>query len=246
MHQESVLHHFRCANVSPESTYEYDGQLRCPKCRHFLRHIGVDYDRPSEIYTCQDCGNTSLHSDMRVFCTQCHSTLKTSELHPFEIYEYEFTPKGQIAITSGQALLALAPDIWNGYTSFNQFRQLLHGFSNNSSSKDAVVTIRFKVAGNLMDEAKNMSLMQDIYIRFYYYNFTINPIRHCFYVSHRCMCDEIDAVKTWLETEIYGTIPEFLKRYDSNMHCTDRQVFIYRKGENIDMFLKQLNAITDY
>ena len=52
---EEVIHHFRCANISPEHTYNFGGQLRCPKCHQLLRHIGVDYDRPSVVYTCSNC-----------------------------------------------------------------------------------------------------------------------------------------------------------------------------------------------
>ena len=49
---EEVIHHFRCANVTPEHTYNFGGQLRCPKCHKILHHIGMDYDRPAIIYTC--------------------------------------------------------------------------------------------------------------------------------------------------------------------------------------------------
>ena len=64
--EEPVLHHFRCANISPESSYAYDGELRCPKCHQMLRHIGVDYDRPANVYTCQECSHTFLHTRMKV------------------------------------------------------------------------------------------------------------------------------------------------------------------------------------
>ena len=32
--------------------------LICPKCHKKLRHIGVDYDRPAVVYTCNDCENS--------------------------------------------------------------------------------------------------------------------------------------------------------------------------------------------
>ncbi|MBR1787559.1 MAG: hypothetical protein IJ762_00005 [Bacteroidaceae bacterium] len=70
--QEPMIHHFRCANVSPESTYSYDGELRCPKCRHRLRHIGVDYDRPTDTYSCQECGHTFLHSEILLSAKHTH------------------------------------------------------------------------------------------------------------------------------------------------------------------------------
>ena len=78
--EEPVLHHFRCANISPESSHAYDGELRCPKCHQMLRHIGVDYDRPANVYTCQECSHTFLHTRMKVVCASCKKVSRPSEL----------------------------------------------------------------------------------------------------------------------------------------------------------------------
>ena len=45
---EELVHHFRCAYVGPQSDYEKNEKLVCPKCNHQLKHIGIDYDKPSE------------------------------------------------------------------------------------------------------------------------------------------------------------------------------------------------------
>lgn len=47
--EHNMIHHFRCANISPERTYVKDGKLICPKCLKELHHIGVDYDRPQHL-----------------------------------------------------------------------------------------------------------------------------------------------------------------------------------------------------
>lgn len=91
---EDMIHHFRCANISPESEYQYDGELRCPKCRHFLRHIGIDYDRPSKVQVCNNCGETQLHSEMKVTCAVCGHVTQPHQLIPYDIQEWTFTPKG--------------------------------------------------------------------------------------------------------------------------------------------------------
>ena len=31
------------------------GDLVCPKCNRQLRHIGVDYEKPSKLFTCFNC-----------------------------------------------------------------------------------------------------------------------------------------------------------------------------------------------
>lgn len=92
--EEDMIHHFRCANIAPEREYIYDGDLRCPKCKKFLRHIGIDYDRPSKVQTCNDCGTTQLHSEMKVICAACGHSTQPHKLTPYDIEEYTFTPKG--------------------------------------------------------------------------------------------------------------------------------------------------------
>ena len=104
--KEPVLHHFRCANVSPESTYLFDGQLRCPKCKRFLRHIGVDYDDPARVYICQSCRSAFVKPRMKVVCLECGQQTKTSDLRMVDNIEYEFTEKGI------RALAANALDIY--------------------------------------------------------------------------------------------------------------------------------------
>ncbi len=92
--EEEMIHHFRCANIAPESEYLYDGELRCPKCKHFLRHIGVDYDRPARVQTCNECGATQMHSEMKVLCSVCGNVTQPHLLTPYDIKEYAFTQEG--------------------------------------------------------------------------------------------------------------------------------------------------------
>lgn len=110
---QSVIHHFRCANVSPESTYQMDGKLVCPKCNQTLRHIGVDYDRPTDIYICGSCSHHFTQPDMDAVCTLCKEMFKTSQLIPYDIYEYEFTQEGIRAFSSDGIYRILRKDCEN-------------------------------------------------------------------------------------------------------------------------------------
>lgn len=240
LREESVLHHFRCANVSPESTYEYDGELRCPKCKQFLRHIGVDYDRPAEIYTCRHCGETFLHANMRVYCTECRKNFKTSELQPFDIEEFEFTPEGIQAIVSPQAAVTFAQDIWNGYSEYGQYQNQLRWFAHSDNRNDAIVVLRFKLSGHILNDANKLLLLQDIYVRFYYYNFTTEGAY--FYLSHRCRKEEVEQSKSQMDNDIYANMAEFLKKYDKSVKCSDKQVFVYHKEDDISLFINKLNG----
>ena len=127
--QEAMLHHFRCANISPESTYFKDGALVCPKCRRTLRHIGVDYDRPATVYSC-DCGNTFMASSMKVLCTHCKNQSTPEELTPRDIYEYKFTPAGIEAFSTDEAIYQIeSSDIYSGRSTFDNFCESIRLFS---------------------------------------------------------------------------------------------------------------------
>jgi len=118
---ESVIHHFRCANISPEHTYNFGGQLRCPKCHQLLRHIGVDHDRPSVVYTCSHCDNMFLQPQMSVVCTACHSTSEVSDLTPHDITAFEFTPSGREAMVSPNIGFTIYTDFFDNYMEYDRF-----------------------------------------------------------------------------------------------------------------------------
>ncbi|MGN1376220.1 MAG: hypothetical protein ACI4V5_06675, partial [Prevotella sp.] len=122
---EPVIHHFRCANISPESSYEFDGELRCPKCKRFLHHIGVDYDRPASVYTCETCSNTFANPMMRVICTSCKRTFVPEDLGTFNIREFEFTEEGIRAMVSDEIKLNMSRNVFIGYSDFEGFTRTM-------------------------------------------------------------------------------------------------------------------------
>lgn len=146
--QESMIHHFRCANISPETTYAYDGQLCCPKCRRILRHIGVDYDRPATVFTCNNitydrnnkalnCGNTFLAPAMKVRCAQCGSESTPDELAPIDVWEYKLTPKGIEAFAGDDGIFQIeSNDIYSGRSTFDNFIESIRMFNNLHSYED--------------------------------------------------------------------------------------------------------------
>lgn len=139
--QEAMLHHFRCANISPESSYYKDGALVCPKCRRTLRHIGVDYDRPATVYSC-DCGNTFMASSMKVFCTNCKNQSTPEELTPIDIYEYKLTQAGIEAFATNEAIFQIeSSDIYSGRSTFDNFCEAIRLFSAMPSYNDSTIFV---------------------------------------------------------------------------------------------------------
>ncbi len=146
LRQQSIIHHFRCANVSPESTYEWDGELRCPKCHVLLRHIGVDYDKPSAIYTCNQCEESFMYPDMRVLCSSCKRSLTTDDLLSRDVTEYEFTPDGITAFAGNAVAHTISQAGFFGYTSMHNFLDYVRQFSTASNSAgEVLIVVRFYV-----------------------------------------------------------------------------------------------------
>ncbi len=118
---EEVIHHFRCANVSPEHTYNFGGQLRCPKCHKVLQHIGMDYDRPAVIHTCNTCGNTFIEPQTKTLCTSCKGTFDANELIPQDFNIYEITSEGKQSIISPNIGFTIYTEFYDNYIEYNRF-----------------------------------------------------------------------------------------------------------------------------
>ena len=165
--QESMIHHFRCANVAPETSYFKDGELVCPKCRRTLRHIGVDYDRPAIVYSCY-CGNTFLHSAMKVICTNCNNQISPEELTPIDICEYKLTPEGIRAFSGDEAIFQIeSTDIYSGRSTFENFCESIKIFNTIPTyADDAVMVFRYHYVYNGDNEdAQVFDVMRNIMMR---------------------------------------------------------------------------------
>lgn len=92
---EELVHHFRCAYVGPQSDFVKDEKLICPKCDHQLKHIGIDYDKPSEIHTCRSCNHSSQETKMKAKCVDCSKENELDQLVTYEIRNYKPTEKAK-------------------------------------------------------------------------------------------------------------------------------------------------------
>lgn len=236
INSESVIHHFRCANVSPESTYEYDGQLRCPKCKHFVRHIGVDYDRPANVFTCQGCGHNFLHSTMRVLCADCGRTHKPSALSPHDIQLFRFTPEGIRIIPTEQAAFKFSQHIWNGFTEFDTYQKQLRWYS--ASHENSVAVLRFRLEEPGLSQMDMDDFVQNMHIRFYRYNFTKNG--RFFYLSHRCKPEEAEHVLKRMTREM-AMVTRLLGRYPESPSYTDLRGAFSHPQDNVEDFIRSLS-----
>jgi len=98
---ENLIHHFVCAYVGPEHDFHSGEYLVCPKCNRMLRHIGVDYDKPSLIYNCKNCSHVFQEPVMEAACFVCKKNNSIDALIDVPVYSYELTPIGEETAQSG-------------------------------------------------------------------------------------------------------------------------------------------------
>ena len=214
--EEAVIHHFRCANVSPESSYACDGDLRCPKCGRMLRHIGVDYDKPSSVYTCGECGDSFMYPDMSVLCASCRQTHSTDGLMPIDVEEYEFTPEGIRAFANNDVRLTVSQVGFYGYSSMRDFLDYLRMASRTGQGQQEVFVIaRFYVFDPMSDEMLSQDVVPPIVramTRFYNYKSALWGNNYYFLC---CVAEgEIAVRRGQMEYELKEELDDYRELHD--------------------------------
>ena len=100
--KKPFLHCFTCGTVAPQERFLHGNALVCPQCNAQLRHIGADYDRPLENYTCKGCGQFFQEPDIIAHCQHCGKKNKPDELVPWPVYSYQLTERGEYAVRTGE------------------------------------------------------------------------------------------------------------------------------------------------
>ncbi len=93
---EDLIHHFQCAYVGPESDFKQPASdvLTCPKCSKVVRHIGIDYDKPSHIYRCRSCNASFQDAQYTYSCMDCNTIKDVRHLEEQGIEELYIASKG--------------------------------------------------------------------------------------------------------------------------------------------------------
>ncbi|MGE3540441.1 MAG: diguanylate cyclase [Candidatus Tectimicrobiota bacterium] len=97
-----MLHHFRCGYVAPEHEFRDGVLLVCPKCSRELRHIGVDYERPTSTYACAVCQHVFHEPKISCLSLPCGQVFGVERALTRTIYTYRLTPRGALAVTRGR------------------------------------------------------------------------------------------------------------------------------------------------
>ena len=234
-----MLHHFRCANISPESTYVYDDKLRCPKCRQYLHHIGVDYDRPTDVHTCGECGHTFIHTKMKVRCAHCGSMHRPAHLQPMDVIRYKYTAEGIQAIVSNDALIKIGKDLWFGYSNFDSYLQQLRIFSHTSALNETLYTFRLHllIPDSIMSEADIVHLLRRMHEVFYDYNFSFKG--DYYFLSSKNITEEFKETQQSIEWSIENKLSS-VRAECPFIQVKEQTLLVRESNENIEKYIRRL------
>ena len=129
MRSEDLVHHFPCGYIGAITDFKnnIDTALTCPKCSKSLRHIGVDYDKPSIINHCLNCNDVFQDYAVKAKCIQCTTDTDVQFLISKNINIYKLTKKGKIAAIGGiyTSDFTLNDDI-DGTVNLKTFTTMMH------------------------------------------------------------------------------------------------------------------------
>ena len=119
-----LIHHFKCSYVGEAHEYEQEGEMVCPKCDRTLKHIGVDYDKPSIIHRCNECNNRFQEAEILTQCFNCGRSTEPENQIVRSIKAYKSTAIGDnVAIYGMDSLFSKILEPKFNLFSTKDFRQ---------------------------------------------------------------------------------------------------------------------------
>ncbi len=243
---EPVIHHFPCANISPEHTYMVGGQLICPKCHKPLRHIGIDYDRPTSLYLCHNCHQSFLNPDTTALCTYCGTVSKVKDLFPRSIHVVEITPKGINDICRGIHSFSPYNDYFNNYMPLQAFENRLSLITKQALTHDGVIRGLMIALIWATDENDGVMTRTDKVVEAasrLFLNYKVSASRTVIYIQDTILEEEGEQVREHFRktvTDNAAYMAMFLQPY-TKLHIAFKTI-----GNNVqedELFLKEWSLI---
>jgi len=102
---DELIHHFRCGHAAPMAQFRSAGGLICPKCEKGLKHIGVDYDKPSLTFSCNECRYVFEEPVPTTVCYNCGRRTNPEDQVQRTVYAYKVSALGVNIALFGQEQL---------------------------------------------------------------------------------------------------------------------------------------------
>ncbi len=100
--EQLFLHCHTCGNVAPQEHFLTTGALMCPKCYGALKHIGVDYDRALDNFSCEGCRRIFTEPEIRARCHLCDWSGISEHLVMRPIESLRLSDLGRLAVRGGK------------------------------------------------------------------------------------------------------------------------------------------------
>lgn len=97
-----IVHHFSCGHMNALEKFRRGAELVCPKCDKTLRHIGLDYEKPSGYFICNSCGSMTAEPNVEGQCLLCGYTFAPEDTFEKSVFAYELTEIALNAIQNGR------------------------------------------------------------------------------------------------------------------------------------------------
>ncbi len=98
---DDLIHHFRCGYAGASKEFMKGNDMVCPKCSLNLKQIGVDYDKPSLTFKCNDCQYVFEEPHVSTICYHCGRRTDPEQQTQRDIYAYSITALGENAALFG-------------------------------------------------------------------------------------------------------------------------------------------------
>jgi len=99
---DELIHHFRCGYGAPMHEFKHGGVLVCPKCDLGLKQIGVDYDKPSLTFKCNECQYVFVEPVTTTVCYSCGRRTNPEDQIKQTVYAYTISALGSNIALFGQ------------------------------------------------------------------------------------------------------------------------------------------------
>jgi GGDEF domain-containing protein len=123
-----AIHCFTCGHVAHENKFIKGDAMSCPNCQQRLRHIGVDYDRPMENYSCGNCKAFFVDPKIEARCLECGEEHEPSSLRVQVIRDFKLTEKARMLCRNGLFFEQTVTEHFakGNFVSFDSFKALLN------------------------------------------------------------------------------------------------------------------------
>ena len=147
-----MIHHYRCAFVGPSEAFRSGEKLVCPKCRVQLRHIGLEYEKPTDTVQCSSCDRGFQEPDVAARCRNCQRPFPPEQAERRRIHSYALTAAGRFVAEVGSFMASPGgPDFTENETAVYRpefFRELVgHEVARGSSLGHSTALLRIGLRG---------------------------------------------------------------------------------------------------